>query len=1215
MNDNISASQSCPKCGAPVAGGTVEGLCPACLLALNLASQTNIPGEMGPNEGRAAKPAPAPADIAKFFPQLEILECLGRGGMGVVYKARQPRLNRLVALKILAPEREKDPAFAGRFEKEAQALARLSHPNIVTIHDFGQTGGMYYLLMEYVDGATLRQLLASSRISPREALAIVPQICDALQFAHDLGIVHRDIKPENILMDRRGRVKVADFGLAKLIGAESEAALGEQAAVSPSLTEAGKIVGTPNYMAPEQVSQPGTVDHRADIYALGVVFYQMLTGELPGKSLEPPSRKVHIDVRLDDVVLRALEQNPGLRYQQASVLKTQVETIAGTSAPLATDRPAGDPVLGWRDRWMWDTTWVTQFAFLPLIFSTILFVVLFPLFGKWAIFALAPAAGGLLFAGIYGWVGSRVRRLKSQLPQDAGEVAEALIFRRPVESPGLAILYADRLELVRVAGERITLALANIAAISEERWFNGSRLWWKHGFVIDMKDGQRVGVAVPEPFGRRWRAVLSRGSLPETAPDASAQTQSASAPLAYVALYCAGLGGVLGALAFCYLPFRPEPPQPLVWSIPVAAVLGIALGFATRKSRLGKTAIVVGGINAAIWLLMAMLYPTPPHFGAIIKRAMNFDDKGLSGFLNLESGKITATPAGASTTPTGVMFEGTLPEGIIVGRDQNVLLAGGGTVITNVAREYWEVLPPAKVSSEVELAHFPPGYKDLMAYSVREDELPKTFVFKTSHDGIGLLQVTGCNAHVVAVQFKLVRGRAVPAETAAIASPTSAAGANAVAVKYLVAKEQIPHIESLLKSAPVTTSYLAELFELMPGSASEYRQRPTVIPIPILPAEQSSLGFIPLGRVLYLAGSKKFYLQWDGLGANTLHYYGPFYGNPASVLGLSEGVSDVNDRNSRQSGGGNLDWLKIQPLEGWISDLRNGDQKVQKMAERAFGEMGGSLLPEILKVLRDTNDPAGTIDTRHFNTAEVLKFMGPDVKDGLADFVALLKSGEQEKAYTGAAALGFSAPAVPEAFSILTNSLTDAAPGVRDAAMYGLGVCLQMEPPPDANRFAEPALPLLVKNMKDKVDYVRADAVVELACYTQHQSSRGQPLSFDLVLPPLIECLHDNHAGVRYNALYALDCWYFENKLKPWVPEIQKLVSDPDKGVRQCATNVLKRLNALPTTNVIENQGGAPTFSVQASGTAPLSYQWYQSNVTVINGSNFSVIVTNVSPK
>src|SRR5258706_2516176 len=211
----------CPQCGTSLPPNSPTGLCPRCLMAMNMATQTDVAGETGSPRAKPVSPlpnAPPPDAIAKFFPQLEIIECLGRGGMGVVYEARQPRLNRLVALKILAPEREQDPEFAGRFEKEAQALARLSHPNIVTIHDFGQAGGMYYLLMEFVDGVTLRQLLNTGRVSPREALAIVPQICDALQFAHDHGIVHRDIKPENILMDRRGRVKVADFGLAKIVG-------------------------------------------------------------------------------------------------------------------------------------------------------------------------------------------------------------------------------------------------------------------------------------------------------------------------------------------------------------------------------------------------------------------------------------------------------------------------------------------------------------------------------------------------------------------------------------------------------------------------------------------------------------------------------------------------------------------------------------------------------------------------------------------------------------------------------------------------------------------------------------------------------------------------------------------------------------------------------------------------------------------------------------
>ena len=138
--------------------------------------------------------------------------------MGAVYKARQPLLNRFVALKILAPEKEKDPQFAERFMREAQALARLNHPSIVTVYDFGETQGLYYLLMEFVDGMSLRQLLQSRKLAPEEALAIVPPICEALQYAHEQGIVHRDIKPENILLDKQGRVKIADFGIAKLLG-------------------------------------------------------------------------------------------------------------------------------------------------------------------------------------------------------------------------------------------------------------------------------------------------------------------------------------------------------------------------------------------------------------------------------------------------------------------------------------------------------------------------------------------------------------------------------------------------------------------------------------------------------------------------------------------------------------------------------------------------------------------------------------------------------------------------------------------------------------------------------------------------------------------------------------------------------------------------------------------------------------------------------------
>jgi Protein kinase domain len=317
-----SSTPSCPICGKPLAAGAPHGLCPACLLKAGVPT-----GTAAPPGARTRFIPPAPAELARDFPQLEIIELIGQGGMGAVYRARQPSLDRIVALKILPPQTAGDPGFAERFTREARALARLSHANIVAVHDFGQAGAFPYLVMEFVDGVNLRHLLTSGKIAPGEALAIVPPICDALQYAHDRGIVHRDIKPENILLGKNGSVKIADFGLAKLMGADATANF--------SLTGAGDVMGTPYYMAPEQVERPLEVDHRADIYSLGVVFYQMLTGELPLGRFAPPSRKVTIDVRLDEVVLRALEKSPEQRYQQANALKTEVETIgASTSGPV-----------------------------------------------------------------------------------------------------------------------------------------------------------------------------------------------------------------------------------------------------------------------------------------------------------------------------------------------------------------------------------------------------------------------------------------------------------------------------------------------------------------------------------------------------------------------------------------------------------------------------------------------------------------------------------------------------------------------------------------------------------------------------------------------------------------------------------------------------------------------------------------------------------------
>jgi predicted Ser/Thr protein kinase len=519
----------CPQCGATLSENAPAGLCPNCLMALNLKTETVFA------DAPPATPPPLPPEqLAPLFPQLEILECLGRGGMGVVYKARQRTLNRLVALKLLAPERVADAEFAERFTREAQALAALSHPNIVTIHDFGQAGGFYFLLMEFVDGLNLRQLLRARKLTPEEALAIVPPLCDALQFAHDRGIVHRDIKPENLLLDKDGRVKVADFGIAKMLGVAFSGKAGEAPAPA-NLTQS--TIGTPGYSAPEQKTDPQQVDSRADIYSLGVVFYEMLTGELPSAKLQPPSKRVLVDVRLDEVVLHALEKEPARRYQQASQVKADVETILTTRATPVTGGTPSAPVYikRWRDLWPWDAGYLALYLIAPVIAAGLLVMLLTPRWGLNALWLFAIEGLGICFAGMYAWIGHRIRRLRSALPTSAGEVAEGLLVRRPIQSPGLAVLYADRLDVLPIVGASTTVLLRDIVAVSEVRWFNGTRLWFKKGFVLELADGRRVGLAIAEPLARRWRAKLSRGALPEVPAD-SAATGERSRALTAVAV-------------------------------------------------------------------------------------------------------------------------------------------------------------------------------------------------------------------------------------------------------------------------------------------------------------------------------------------------------------------------------------------------------------------------------------------------------------------------------------------------------------------------------------------------------------------------------------------------------------------------------------------------------------------------------------------------------
>ncbi|MEM7011654.1 MAG: protein kinase, partial [Verrucomicrobiota bacterium] len=316
----------CPKCGVSIPENAPQGLCPACVL---MGAETT-PDPSRNSRNRAS--APGTEEIAPHFPELEILELIGAGGMGAVYKARQPHLGRLVALKVLPVELGEDPAFVERFSREARVLAKLNHPNIVTVFDSGMAGPFCFLMMELVDGVNLRQAMQAGGFSAPESLDLVQEICAALKFAHTEGILHRDIKPENVLIDTKGRVKIADFGIAKLMG--------EGEPESVTLTVEGSALGSPHYMAPEQLESPGDVDQRADIYSLGVVFYELLTGELPMGRFAPPSERSETDPRLDSVVMRTLERQREQRYQNVGEVQTSVASITKGGTPIPPTPPA-----------------------------------------------------------------------------------------------------------------------------------------------------------------------------------------------------------------------------------------------------------------------------------------------------------------------------------------------------------------------------------------------------------------------------------------------------------------------------------------------------------------------------------------------------------------------------------------------------------------------------------------------------------------------------------------------------------------------------------------------------------------------------------------------------------------------------------------------------------------------------------------------------------
>ncbi|MGK0187156.1 MAG: serine/threonine protein kinase [Verrucomicrobiales bacterium] len=334
MNDMTQCPQ-CPNCNEPIAPDAPGGICPKCVAAGAIPPLLEGDESASTSKGSWQPAAPMTTEqLDAILTEYTVEEILGAGGMGVVYRAVQKNLNREVAIKVMPRELAEDPAFVERFSREAKALAALNHPHIVTVHDTGTIDGICYIVMELVDGANLREVLAAGKLQPQEALAIVTQVCAALQFAHDSGIVHRDIKPENILLTHNGHVKITDFGLVKLLGERD---------LQVTLTQTRESMGSVRYMAPEQMAGAGDADHRADIYSLGVVFYELLTGEVPAGRFDPPSSNVQIDVRLDEVVMRALDFKPERRYQQASEVSTEVESINRSSPQLQSAQPSVEP--------------------------------------------------------------------------------------------------------------------------------------------------------------------------------------------------------------------------------------------------------------------------------------------------------------------------------------------------------------------------------------------------------------------------------------------------------------------------------------------------------------------------------------------------------------------------------------------------------------------------------------------------------------------------------------------------------------------------------------------------------------------------------------------------------------------------------------------------------------------------------------------------------
>lgn len=334
----------CPHCGAPLAGGLLNGLCPDCLALVAFGSDpgeetTVVPGRSsGPSQ-----PQPLLTATVRYFGDYELLEEIGRGGMGVVYRARQVSLNRIVAVKMILAGQFAGPSERQRFQREAEAAAHLRHPNIVAIHEVGEHEGRSYFSMDYIEGRTLSAVLREGKLPAGKAATLLKTVAEAVHYAHQRGTLHRDLKPQNILISADGQPHILDFGLARPIEGAAE------------LTRTGEVMGSPSYMPPEQASgRMGELGPASDVYALGAILYEAVTGRPPftGQTVALVLRQVietdpvrprrwnpNVPADLETICLKCLEKRPERRYPSARALVEELDRFLNFEPILG--RPAG----------------------------------------------------------------------------------------------------------------------------------------------------------------------------------------------------------------------------------------------------------------------------------------------------------------------------------------------------------------------------------------------------------------------------------------------------------------------------------------------------------------------------------------------------------------------------------------------------------------------------------------------------------------------------------------------------------------------------------------------------------------------------------------------------------------------------------------------------------------------------------------------------------